>query len=53
MPSVFTYEFDTPVYKGKTQFSTGLYINGQWVDGSSNGHIEYVDYLKVGTSRDV
>jgi len=42
MPSVFTYEFDTSTYKGKTQFNTGLFINGQFVDGSDNTYIEYV-----------
>ena len=32
MPQVFTHEFNTPVYKGKTSFNTGLYINGKSVD---------------------
>jgi acyl-CoA reductase-like NAD-dependent aldehyde dehydrogenase len=42
MPSVFTHEFDTPVYKGRTQFNTGLFINGQFLDGSDNTYIECV-----------
>ena len=42
MPSVFTHEFDTPRYKGKTQFKTGLFINGDFVDGANNTYIEYV-----------
>ena len=42
MPSAFTYEFDTPTYKGKTNFNTGLFINGQYVDGSDKTYIEYV-----------
>ncbi|EJD04639.1 NAD-dependent aldehyde dehydrogenase [Fomitiporia mediterranea MF3/22] len=33
MPQTFTYEFNTPVFKGKTSFSTGLYIDGKSVDG--------------------
>ena len=42
MPSVFTYEFDASTYKGKTQFNTGLFINGQFIDGSDNTYIECV-----------
>ena len=40
MPQTFQHTFDTPVYKGKTSFSTGLYINGEWVDGSKGTTIE-------------
>ena len=32
MPQVFEYTWDTPAYKGKTSFSTGLYIGGKSVD---------------------
>ena len=42
MPSVFTHAFDTPTYKGKTEFNTGLFINGQFIDGSNKTDIEYV-----------
>jgi aldehyde dehydrogenase (NAD+) len=42
MPSTFSYEWDTPAYKGKTSFNTGLFINGQFVDGSNKTTIEYV-----------
>ena len=45
MTSVFTHEFDTPTYKGRTQFKTGLFINGEFVDGSNNTYIEYVQSL--------
>ncbi len=45
MPSVFTHEFDTSVYKGKTQFNTGLFINGQFSDGSDKAYIECVGKL--------
>ena len=40
MPSVFTYKFDTPGYKGDVSFNTGLFINGQFVDGSDDTAIE-------------
>jgi aldehyde dehydrogenase (NAD+) len=40
MPSTFTYEFNTPSFKGKSSFETGLYINGQFVDGSDKATIE-------------
>ena len=40
MPLSFTHEFDTPVYKGTSSFSTGLFINGQFVDAIDGGLIE-------------
>jgi aldehyde dehydrogenase (NAD+) len=40
MPGSFSYEWDTPVYKGKTSFNTGLFINGQYVDGTKGKTIE-------------
>ena len=40
MPSIFTHEFNTPTYKGKVSFSTGIFINGQFVDGSDGKTIE-------------
>ncbi|KAL4063401.1 aldehyde dehydrogenase domain-containing protein [Scleroderma yunnanense] len=43
MPTVFTYKFDTPVYKGDVSFETGLFINGQFVDGSNNTTIDVVN----------
>lgn len=42
MPHVFTHEFDTPVFKGKTSFSTGLYIDGKFVDAIDGQTSEYV-----------
>ena len=42
MPSIFTHELDTPVYKGTVSINTGLFINGQFVDGSNNTTIECV-----------
>ncbi|KAF8337184.1 aldehyde dehydrogenase [Amanita rubescens] len=61
MPSVFTHEFDTSVYKGKTQFNTGLFINGQFLDGSDNTYIDVVNpstgqvitKISEGTAADV
>ncbi len=38
----FSYEFNTPVYKGKSSFPTGLFIGGKFVPGSSGKTIEYV-----------
>lgn len=40
MPSTFTYKFDTPVFKGTSNFSTGLLINGEFVDGVEGKTIE-------------
>ncbi|KAF9232075.1 aldehyde dehydrogenase domain-containing protein [Melanogaster broomeanus] len=43
MPSVFTHEFNTPAYKGKVSFDTGLFINGQFVDGSDGTTIDVIN----------
>ncbi|KAG5985674.1 hypothetical protein E4U52_001070, partial [Claviceps spartinae] len=43
MPSTFSYQWDTPAYKGKTEFNTGLFINGQFVDGSNKTTIDVVN----------
>lgn len=40
MPETFSYTFDTAAFKGKTTISTGLYIDGKFVDGSKKGTIE-------------
>ena len=32
MPGSFTYQFDTPTFKGASTIQTGLFINGQFVD---------------------
>ncbi|KAI6013728.1 aldehyde dehydrogenase [Pisolithus microcarpus] len=61
MPSVFTHEFNTPVYKGKVSFDTGLFINGQFVDGSDGTTIDVVNptdgkvitSISEGTPKDV
>ncbi|KAI6129393.1 aldehyde dehydrogenase [Pisolithus croceorrhizus] len=61
MPAVFTHEFNTPVYKGKVSLNTGLFINGQFVDGSDGTTIDVVNptngavvtSVSEGTPRDV
>ena len=40
MPSTYTHKFDTPVFKGDVEIPTGIYIDGQWRDGSDGGLIE-------------
>jgi aldehyde dehydrogenase (NAD+) len=40
MPSTFTYQFDSPAYKGTTSFNTGLFIDGKFVDGVDGTTIE-------------
>lgn len=40
MPATFTHKFDTPVFKGTVSIPTGIFINGEFVDGSDGGHIE-------------
>ena len=46
MPSIFTHKFDTQTYKGETEFNTGLFIDGQFVDGSNNTYIEYIFFVQ-------
>jgi aldehyde dehydrogenase (NAD+) len=61
MPSTFSHEWNTPVYKGKTSFSTGLFINGQFVDGANKTEIDIVNptngklitKVSEGTAKDV
>ena len=44
MPTVFTHEFNTFVYKGKVSFNTGLFIDGKVVDGSDKITIKCVPH---------
>ncbi|KAI6100125.1 aldehyde dehydrogenase [Pisolithus croceorrhizus] len=61
MPTAFAHEFNTPVYKGKVSFNTGLFINGQFVDGSDGTTIDVVNptngkvitSISEGTPKDV
>ncbi|KAF9461035.1 aldehyde dehydrogenase [Collybia nuda] len=43
MVGTFSHEWDTPVFKGKTSFPTGLFINGQFVDGSDKTTIDVIN----------
>jgi aldehyde dehydrogenase (NAD+) len=43
MPETFSHEWNTPVYKGKTSFNTGLFINGKYVDGKKGQTIDVVN----------
>ncbi|OSX56185.1 hypothetical protein POSPLADRAFT_1062875 [Postia placenta MAD-698-R-SB12] len=43
MPSTWSYSFDTQVYKGTAEFSTGLFIDGNFVDGSSGKTIDVIN----------
>ncbi|KAJ8081849.1 hypothetical protein PM082_007695 [Marasmius tenuissimus] len=43
MPTSFSYEFDTAVYKGKTSFPTGVFINNEFVDGADGGTIDVIN----------
>jgi aldehyde dehydrogenase (NAD+) len=42
MPETFTYQFDTPTFKGTSVVHTGLFINGEFVDPVEKGTIEFV-----------
>lgn len=41
--SSFTYQFDTPSYKGTSTVSTGLFINGKFIEPVEKGTIEVVN----------
>ncbi|KAF4610135.1 hypothetical protein D9613_010211 [Agrocybe pediades] len=61
MPSTFEYKWDTPKYKGQTSFNTGLFIGGQFVDGSRGTTIDVINpttgklitTISEGTEEDV
>jgi hypothetical protein len=46
--TTFSHEFNYETFKGKVNFPTGVFINGQFSAGSNNTTIEYV--LTVYTS---
>ncbi|KIK63993.1 hypothetical protein GYMLUDRAFT_241217 [Collybiopsis luxurians FD-317 M1] len=48
--STFTHEFNTPAYKGKSSFNTGLYINGKFVEGSDK---TYIDVINPATGKPI
>lgn len=41
--SSFTYQFDTPSYKGTSTVSTGLFINGKFIEPVEKGTFEVVN----------
>ncbi|TFK19025.1 NAD-dependent aldehyde dehydrogenase [Coprinopsis marcescibilis] len=43
MPASFSYQWDTPAYKGKTEFNTGLFTNNEFVDGSNKTTIDVIN----------
>ncbi|KZS91867.1 aldehyde dehydrogenase [Sistotremastrum niveocremeum HHB9708] len=50
----FSYEFTGPQWKGKTEFKTGNFINGEFVPGGSGKFIEYViAQISEGNAADV
>ncbi|CCO36033.1 aldehyde dehydrogenase (NAD+) [Rhizoctonia solani AG-1 IB] len=61
MPSVFEYDFQAEGHEIKTKFSTGLFINGKFVDGSNNTTIDVINpttgkvitKVSEGTEKDV
>ncbi|KAK1230167.1 hypothetical protein PQX77_006761 [Marasmius sp. AFHP31] len=61
MSPSFSHEFNTPSFKGKVNFPTGLYINGKFVDGADKSTIDVVNptngqvvtKIAEGTAKDV
>ncbi|KAL0069346.1 hypothetical protein AAF712_003711 [Marasmius tenuissimus] len=61
MSPTFSHEFNTPSFKGKVNFPTGLYINGKFVDGADKSTIDVVNptngqvvtKIAEGTAKDV
>ena len=47
MPTVYTHNFDTPLFKGTGKVNTGLFINGEFVDSLSKETIEYVSTVTL------
>ncbi|TFK61589.1 aldehyde dehydrogenase [Pluteus cervinus] len=43
MPATFTYQFDTPSFKGTTTINTGLFIDGDFVNPVENGTIDVIN----------
>lgn len=43
MPPTFEYTWDTPAYKGSTSFSTGLFIDGKFVDAVDGGTLDVIN----------
>ncbi|KAL1680432.1 aldehyde dehydrogenase domain-containing protein [Schizophyllum commune] len=41
--TTFTYEFNTPSFKGKVNFPTGVFLNGEFVDGKDKATIDVIN----------
>ncbi|KAK7049893.1 hypothetical protein VNI00_005323 [Paramarasmius palmivorus] len=61
MSTSFSHEFNTPSYKGKVSFPTGLFIDGKFVDGGDKTTIDVINptngkvvtKIAEGTAKDV
>ncbi|ESK93383.1 aldehyde dehydrogenase [Moniliophthora roreri MCA 2997] len=61
MSTTFSHEFNTPAFKGKVSFPTGLFIDGKFVDGADKTTIDVVNptngqviaKIAEGTAKDV
>ncbi|KAF9649990.1 NAD-dependent aldehyde dehydrogenase [Thelephora ganbajun] len=61
MPAVFSPQFNNDFFKGQVTINTGLFINGQWVGGSSGTFVDVVNpstgklltKVSEGTTKDV
>jgi hypothetical protein len=42
MTKTYSHTFDSHVFKGTVEIPTGIFINGQWTDGSEGKTIECV-----------
>jgi aldehyde dehydrogenase (NAD+) len=42
MTKTYSHTFDSHVFKGTVEIPTGIFINGQWKDGSEGKTIECV-----------
>lgn len=45
MSAAFTPKFENDYFKGQVTINTGLFIDGEWVEGSSGTFIEYATPL--------
>ncbi|TFY62577.1 hypothetical protein EVG20_g6655 [Dentipellis fragilis] len=43
MSTIWDHEFDTPVFKGKVSFPTGIFINGKFTEGSTGNTIDVIN----------
>ncbi|KAF9779771.1 NAD-dependent aldehyde dehydrogenase [Thelephora terrestris] len=61
MPGVFTHQFANESFNGQVNINTGLFIDGQWVDGSGGSTIDVLNptngellaKVSEGTAEDV